>query len=85
MSAYVSTWHVVLKVFVRFFRIKQEKASKQRLLGAIQLFQKMLSEEKQKVLSQDRKVMWAVSYPSFAGKCNNHSTKLVADFYSSLY
>ena len=47
--AYVSTWHVVLKVFVRLFRIKQEKASKQGLAGAIQLFQKTLSEEKQKV------------------------------------
>ena len=47
--AYVSTWHVVLKVFVRLFRIKQEKASKQGLVGAIQLFQKTLSEEKQKV------------------------------------
>ena len=48
--AYVSTWHEVLKVFVRLFRIKQEKASKQGLAGAIQLFQKTLSEEKQKVL-----------------------------------
>ena len=48
-GAYVSTWHVVLKVFVRLFRIKQEKASKQGLAGAIQLFQKTLSEEKQKV------------------------------------
>ena len=80
--AYVSTWHVVLKVFVRLFQIKQEKASKQGLAGAIQLFQKMWLEEKQKVKksSQDRKVVWVVSNPSFAGKRNTHFTKLVTDF-----
>ena len=49
-GAYVSTWHVVLKVFVRLFRIKQEKASKQGLVGAIQLFQNNVVRRKAKSL-----------------------------------
>ena len=48
--AYVSTWHVVLKVFVRLFRIKQEKASKQGLVGAYTAISKNVVRRKAKSL-----------------------------------